>query len=81
MKRPARFWKSYGDDLLPSPAEALAAPLSAFPSWFIRMECERCGRERYATEVHLRTGTTLRCGRSSSGCTMSTAAAGRSWLS
>jgi hypothetical protein len=37
----------------PTPAEVLAAPLSAFPSWFVRMECERCGRERYVNEVHL----------------------------
>ena len=34
-------------------ARAGAAPLSAFPSWFIRMECERCGQERYTNEVHL----------------------------
>ena len=50
---PKRHWLSYGDDPLPTPAEALSAPLSAFPSWFIRMECERCGRERYTNEVHL----------------------------
>ena len=48
-----RRWRSYGDHPLPTPAEALAAPLSAFPSWFIRMECERCGQERYTNEVHL----------------------------
>ena len=30
---------------LPTTAEALAAPLSAFPSWYLRMECERCGRK------------------------------------
>ena len=39
-----RYWRSYGDDPLPTPAEALAAPLSAFPSWYLRMECELCGR-------------------------------------
>ena len=48
-----RYWRSYGDDPLPTPAEALAAPLSAFPSWFIRMECERCGQERYTNQVHM----------------------------
>jgi hypothetical protein len=48
-----RHWRSYGDDTLPTPEEALAAPLSAFPSWFLRMECAVCGRERYTNEVHL----------------------------
>jgi hypothetical protein len=48
-----RRWRSYGDDPLPTPAQALAAPLSAFPSWFIRMECERCGQERYTNQVHM----------------------------
>ena len=33
--------------------EALAAPLRAFRSWFLRIECERCGRERYLAETHL----------------------------
>src|SRR6185369_7704035 len=49
----ARYWRSYGDDPLPTPDEALAAPLSAFPSWFLRMECERCGAERYTNQVHM----------------------------
>jgi hypothetical protein len=49
----ARHWRSYGDKPLPTPDEALNEPLSAFPSWFLRMECARCGRERYANEVHL----------------------------
>ena len=35
--------------------EALAAPQSAFPSWFLRIECTTCGRERYANTC--RTGT------------------------
>jgi hypothetical protein len=25
------------------PQEALGEPLRAFPSWFLRIECERCG--------------------------------------
>ena len=33
--------------------EALAAPLRTFRSWFLRIECERCGRERYLAETHL----------------------------
>jgi hypothetical protein len=32
---PKRHWRSYGTDALPMPAEALAEPLSAFPSWFV----------------------------------------------
>ena len=48
-----RRWRSYGDDPLPTAADALAEPLSAFPSWFIRMECERCGQERYTNQVHM----------------------------
>jgi hypothetical protein len=50
---PPRQWCSYGDDPLPTPEEALGEPLSAFPSWFLRMECATCGRQRYANEVHL----------------------------
>jgi hypothetical protein len=32
--------------------EALAAPLRAFPSWFLRIECARRGREKYMAETH-----------------------------
>jgi hypothetical protein len=41
---PQRHWRSYGTDLLPTPAEALGEPFSAFPSWFLRIECDRCGK-------------------------------------
>jgi hypothetical protein len=37
---------------LPSPADALAQPLAAFPSWFLRIECERCGKDRMVNEAH-----------------------------
>ena len=33
---PRRHWRSYDNDALPTPAEALAEPFSAFPSWFMR---------------------------------------------
>jgi hypothetical protein len=46
-------WPNYGDDPLPTPAEALAAPLSAFPNWFLRMECVRCGQERFTNATHM----------------------------
>jgi hypothetical protein len=44
---------SYGTKLLPSRDEALAAPLSAFRSWFLRIECARCQRERYLAETYM----------------------------
>jgi hypothetical protein len=36
-------WRSYGDDPLPDRATALAAPLRAFPRWYLRMECAPAG--------------------------------------
>jgi hypothetical protein len=38
---------------LPAPAEALERPLWAFPSWFQRIECERCGKVQLINEVHM----------------------------
>ena len=38
---------------LPDRATALAAPLRAFPSWHIRIECATCGRERCLDETNL----------------------------
>jgi hypothetical protein len=32
---PPRHWRSYTDDPLPTPQEALAEPFAAFPSWFL----------------------------------------------
>jgi hypothetical protein len=37
---------------LPSPAEALDEPLRAFPSWFLRIECDRCGAMQTISEKH-----------------------------
>jgi hypothetical protein len=53
MTAPQRRWRSYGDDPLPSGPEALAKPFSAFPSWFLRVECERCGNVRLINQVHM----------------------------
>jgi hypothetical protein len=39
-----RFWRSYGTDPLPTPAEAMIEPMRAFPSWFLRITCDRCGK-------------------------------------
>ncbi len=49
---PRRHWRSYGTDPLPSPAEALGEPFSAFPSWFLRIECDRCGKVQMVNESH-----------------------------
>ena len=49
---PQRHWRSDGTDPLPSPAEALAQPLAAFPSWFLRITCDRCGKDRMVAETH-----------------------------
>jgi hypothetical protein len=50
---PARHWRSYGDHPLPSGEEALDEPLRAFPSWFLRIVCDRCGKERMVNEAHM----------------------------
>jgi hypothetical protein len=49
---PQRHWRSYGTDPLPSPAEALQQPLAAFPSWFLRITCDGCGKDRMVNEAH-----------------------------
>ena len=50
---PSRHWRCYGDHPLPSGPEALDEPLVAFPSWYLRIVCERRGNERMVSEVHL----------------------------
>jgi hypothetical protein len=49
---PARHWRSYGDDPLPTAAEAIDEPFSAFPSWFLRVTCDRCGKLQIINEAH-----------------------------
>ncbi len=56
---PRRHWRSYGDHPLPTGAEALDEPLRAFPSWFLRIVCERCGKERMVNEAHMARGDML----------------------
>jgi hypothetical protein len=41
---PRRHWRSYGDAPRPTGAEALNEPFAAFPSWFMRITCDRAGR-------------------------------------
>jgi hypothetical protein len=58
---PRRHWRSYGNDPLPTGAEALDEPFAAFPAWFIRVACERCGQERMFNEAHsAQRGMTIR---------------------
>jgi hypothetical protein len=53
MRRPpARHWPSYGNDKLPTGAEALDEPFTAFPSWFLRITCDRCGEVQIINEAH-----------------------------
>ena len=52
MIPPQRRWRSYGTEPLPTPAEALNEMFSAFPSWFLRIECDRCGKVTMINESH-----------------------------
>jgi hypothetical protein len=56
---PRRHWRSYGNDPLPSGEQALDEPLRAFPSWFLRIVCDRCGKERMISETHMARGDML----------------------
>jgi hypothetical protein len=49
---PKRHWRSYGDQPLPTGAEALDEPFAAFPSWFLRITCDRCGKLQFINEAH-----------------------------
>jgi hypothetical protein len=49
---PERHWCSYA--LIPPTAqEALQQSLAAFPSWFLKVTCDRCFKDRMLNEVHL----------------------------
>ena len=53
---PTRHWRSYGNDLLPTGAEALDEPFAAFPGWFMRITCDRCGKVTMLNEAHTPSG-------------------------
>ena len=56
-ERPLGFvWRPYGDGPLPTAEEALQMSLRAFPSWFLRIVCDRCGEVRMLNEVHTTSG-------------------------
>jgi len=49
---PQRHRRCHGSDPPPSAAEALDEPFAAFPSWFLRVECDRCGKVRMVHQAH-----------------------------
>ena len=49
---PVRHWRTYGNYPLLSGIEARDEPFAAFPSWFLRIECDRCGKVQMINEVH-----------------------------
>jgi hypothetical protein len=46
LAKPASFFSSR---IGPVP---LDEPFRAFPSWFLRIECDRCGKDRFLNEGH-----------------------------
>ena len=52
MRLPRRHWRAYGNDPLPMPAEAMDEPFAAFPAWFLRIECDRCGKVQMVNETN-----------------------------
>jgi hypothetical protein len=50
---PDRHWRSNGTDPLPTPQEAMQQPMRAFPSWFLKVTCDRCGKDRMLNESHM----------------------------
>jgi hypothetical protein len=50
---PRRHWRSYGTDPLPTAREALGEPFAAFPSWFLRIACDRCGNVQMLNKAHV----------------------------
>jgi hypothetical protein len=47
-----RQWRSQGNDPLPSDQEAIDEPSVAFPSWFLQVECDRCGKVQMVNQAH-----------------------------
>jgi hypothetical protein len=41
MSAAMRHWRSDGTEPSPYGAEAMGEPFAAFPSWFLRIECDR----------------------------------------
>jgi hypothetical protein len=54
---PERHWRSYGNDPLPTGREAMDEPFRAFPSWFLRIECDHCDAVKQFDAVNPGRGT------------------------
>jgi hypothetical protein len=49
---PERHWLRDATEPLPAPQEALREPMRAFPSWFLKITCDRCGKDSMLNEAH-----------------------------
>ena len=49
---PRRHWRSYGNEPLPTGKNPSTSHFAAFPSWYLRITCDRCGKDRMLNEVH-----------------------------
>jgi hypothetical protein len=49
---PPRHWRSNGTEPLPTAGQALQQPMRTFPSWFLKITCDRCSKDRMINEVH-----------------------------
>ncbi len=50
-----RHWRSYGTEPCLR-ARKRWASLGAFPSWFLRIECDRCGKVQLINQAHMQRG-------------------------
>jgi hypothetical protein len=50
---PLRHWRRYYIGPLPSGQAALDEPFNAVPSWFLRVECDRCLKVQMVNQVHM----------------------------
>jgi hypothetical protein len=48
----SQSWPIWMVGSLPTGMEALEEPFWAFPSWFMRITCDRCGQQRMFSETH-----------------------------
>jgi hypothetical protein len=74
---PRRYWRRHGTGPLPTGKQALDEPFAAFPSWFLRVECERCGQERLFNEAHAAAQRHMALRKSLPACATTAAAVAR----
>src|SRR5262249_5690486 len=49
---PPRQWRIDSDEPLPTGRQALDELFTAFPSWLMKVTCDRCGKKRIYAEAH-----------------------------